>query len=71
VTSGLPTRLKSMGLGAVTMTGNIVGAFSTSLIGYLIDARGYQATLTIVSVTVIVATAFTFASMSRGPPRAV
>ncbi len=69
VTSGLPTRLKSIGLGAVTMTGNIVGAFSTSLIGYLIDAKGYQATLTIVSVTVIVATAFIFASMSRGLPR--
>jgi len=71
VTSGLPTRLKSIGLGAVTMTGNIVGAFSTSLIGYLIDARGYQATLTIVSVTVIVATVFIFASMSRGHPKAV
>lgn len=69
VTSGLPTRLKSIGLGVVTMTGNIVGAFSTSLIGYLIDARGYQATLTIVSATVIVATAFIFASMSRRAPR--
>ena len=53
------------------MNGNIVGAFSTSLIGYLIDAKGYQATLTIVSATVIVATAFIFASMSRGPPKAV
>ena len=41
VTSGLPKQLKPMGLGAVTMTGNIFGAFSASLIDYLIDTLGY------------------------------
>jgi predicted MFS family arabinose efflux permease len=66
VTSGLPTRLKSIGLGAVTMTGNIFGAFSTSTIGYLIDTRGYQATLTIVSATVFLATLLIFVAMNNG-----
>lgn len=63
VTSSLPTRLKSIGLGAVTMTGNIFGALSTSVVGYLIDTEGYEATLTIVSVTVIVATVLIFTTM--------
>lgn len=67
VTLGLPTGLKSIGLGAVTMVGNIFGALSTSLIGYLIDARGYQTTLTIVSATVILSTAVVFAVMRREP----
>ncbi|MFB0558465.1 MAG: MFS transporter [Candidatus Bathyarchaeia archaeon] len=63
VTSGLPTGLKSIGLGAVTIVGNIFGAFSTSLIGYLIDALGYQMALTIVSVIVILSTAVVFVGM--------
>ena len=66
VTTGLPTRIKSIGLGAVTMTGSIFGAFSTSLIGYLIDTRGYQATLTIVAATVFTATLLIFMAMSYG-----
>ena len=63
VTSGLPTQLKSMGLGAVTMTGNIFGAFSASLIGYLIDTLGYQTALTVISGTTIAATALIYAVM--------
>jgi len=63
VTSELPTQLKSMGLGAVTMTGNIFGAFSASLIGYLIDTLGYQTALTIISVVVMGATALIYAVM--------
>ena len=63
VTSGLPTHLKSMGLGAVTMTGNIFGAFSASLIGYLIDTLGYQIALTVISGTTIAATALIYAVM--------
>jgi predicted MFS family arabinose efflux permease len=66
VTSGLPTQLKSMGLGAVTMTGNIFGAFSASLIGYLIDTLGYQTALTMIAGTVIVATALIYAVMREG-----
>ncbi len=67
VTSGLPTHLKSMGLGAVTMTGNIFGAFSASLIGYLIDTLGYQTALTMISGTVIAATALIYAVMRENP----
>lgn len=66
VTSGLPTQLKSMGLGAVTMTGNIFGAFSASLIGYLIDTLGYQTALTMISGVVILATALIYAVMREG-----
>jgi len=67
VTSGLPTHLKSMGLGAVTMTGNIFGAVSASLIGYLIDTLGYQTALTSISGTVIAATALIYAVMRESP----
>ncbi len=66
VTSGLPTQLKSMGLGAVTMTGNIFGAFSASLIGYLIDTQGYQTALTMIAVVVMGATALIYAVMREG-----
>ena len=55
VTSGLPTRLKAVGLGAVTMAGNIGGAVSTSVIGHLIDTTGYQSTFTAISGTVLLA----------------
>jgi predicted MFS family arabinose efflux permease len=67
VTSGLPTHLKSMGLGTVTMTGNIFGAFSASLIGYLIDTLGYQTALITISGTVITATALIYAVMRESP----
>ena len=63
VTSGLPTQLKFMGLGAVTMTGNIFGAFSASLIGYLIDTLGYQTALTMIAVVVIGEAALIYAVM--------
>ena len=66
VTSGLPTQLKSMGLGVVTMTGNIFGAFSASLIGYLIDTLGYQTALTMTSGVVIGATVLIYAVMREG-----
>lgn len=65
-TSGLPTRLKAVGLGVVTMAGNIGGAFSTSVIGHLIDTRGYGPTFTIVAVVVIAAALMISVSM-RGP----
>ena len=40
-TTSLPSRFKSLGLGIVTMFGNIVGAFSTSIIGKIIDLKGF------------------------------
>ncbi|MBN2334164.1 MFS transporter [Candidatus Bathyarchaeota archaeon] len=55
-TSSLPSGLKPLGLGAVTMFGNIVGAVSTSLVGSLIDSRGYAFTFTAVAVVSLVAT---------------
>ncbi|MCX6653831.1 MAG: MFS transporter, partial [Candidatus Bathyarchaeota archaeon] len=38
VTSALPSRLKAAGLSAVTIVGNLVGAFSAAMVGSLIDA---------------------------------
>lgn len=69
VTSGLPTQLKSIGLGAVTMTGNIFGALSTFLIGFLIDTRGYATAMQTISTTVVLATALIFTSMRDEPKR--
>ncbi len=63
VTSGLPTQLKSLGLGTVTMVGNIFGAFSTFFIGYLIDTQGYKTALTVISITVILVTVLNFTAM--------
>jgi predicted MFS family arabinose efflux permease len=53
ITFGFPSELKSIGLGVVTMIGNIFGAFSTSFIGYLIDIRGYSITLVNLAMVVI------------------
>jgi len=65
VTSNLPHRLKPIGLGAVTMTGSIFGALSVSIIGYLIDGAGYETTITVVSMVVLLATLLIF-MMMRG-----
>jgi len=65
VTSGLPLRLKPIGLGAVAMAGNIFGALSTFLIGYLIDTMGYGAALTAVSSVVVVASVLVYSMMQE------
>jgi sugar phosphate permease len=67
VTSGLPSQLKSLGLGVVTMTGNIFGAFSTSLIGYLIDILGYQTAFRAISSMVILATLLIYFGIKENP----
>lgn len=64
-TSSLPSGLKAMGLGFVTMFGNIVGAFSTSVVGFLIDNRGYGYTFSAISVATFVASGVIFAVMSK------
>ncbi|MBT3283997.1 MFS transporter [Candidatus Bathyarchaeota archaeon] len=52
-TGSLPSNLKPVGLGVVTMFGNLVGAVSTSVVGALIDSSGYRlAFLVIAGVTV-------------------
>jgi len=66
VTSSLPLELKSMGLGAVTMVGNIVGALSTFIIGALIDGYGYGVALSTIGGTSILAGVLIFAVMGRG-----
>jgi predicted MFS family arabinose efflux permease len=63
VTSSLPPELKSMGLGAVTMAGNIVGALSTFIIGVLIDSYGYGTALSTIAVLSIFASVLIFAVM--------
>jgi len=40
-TETLPRELKSIGLGLITMVGNMVGAFSIYLVGFTIDVEGY------------------------------
>lgn len=68
VTSMLPLHLKSMGLGVVTMTGNLVGALSTSLVGFLIDTQGYNTALLTISGTMLLATALIYVAMKEEPP---
>ena len=48
--SSLPSKLKPSGLGTVTMIGNTVGALSTTIIGTLIDIRGYTFSLTAMAI---------------------
>ena len=48
------------------MTGNIFGAFSASLIGYLIDTLGYQTALTMIAAVVMGATVLIYAVMREG-----
>jgi sugar phosphate permease len=49
----------------VTMFGNIVGAVSTSVVGALIDGRGYGFTFLAISAVTILASALIFAVMSK------
>jgi ACS family D-galactonate transporter-like MFS transporter len=68
VTSSLPPELKSIGLGAVTMVGNIVGALSTFIIGVLIDGYGYRTALSTIAVLSILASVLIFVVMGMGSP---
>ncbi|MCW4051417.1 MAG: MFS transporter [Candidatus Bathyarchaeota archaeon] len=53
-TSSLPRELKALGLGVVTIFGNIVGAVSTTAVGLAIDSRGYVFTfIAIAGVTLV------------------
>ena len=56
-TASLPSEYKSLGLGAVTVVGNIVGAVSTSVVGALIDLRGYGFTFLAISAATVLSTA--------------
>lgn len=64
-TASLPSGLKAMGLGVVTIVGNLVGAVSTSVVGALIDARGYGFTFYALSVATVLTSALIFTIMSK------
>lgn len=64
VTAMLPLHLKTTGLSLVTMTGNIVGALSAPLAGFLIDAHGYDTALFCVSSTAIFTTVIIYISLA-------
>jgi len=64
-TGSLPSGLKAMGLGLVTMFGNIVGAVSTSVVGALLDARGYEFTFYAIATTTLLASVLIFVVMSK------
>lgn len=65
VTAILPFKLKTMGLGVVTMTGNIAGALSAPVIGFIIDAQGYNTAIIAVSSVVLLTTLFIYAALKR------
>jgi sugar phosphate permease len=64
-TQSLPSEYKSLGLGAVTMFGNIVGAVSTSVVGALIDLRGFSFTFIAISAATILSSALIAAVMGK------
>jgi predicted MFS family arabinose efflux permease len=64
-TASLPSEYKSLGLGAVTVVGNIVGAVSTSVVGALIDLRGYGFTFLAISAATVLSTALIAAVMVK------
>ena len=71
VTSALPSRLKAAGLSAVTIVGNLVGAFSAAMVGSLIDAQGYNSTFLIIAGMVFLVTFLVFTVMRDGVLRRV
>jgi len=64
VTATLPLNLKTMGLSLVTMTGNIAGALSAPLAGFLIDTQGYNTALFCVSSAVIFTTVIIYIALA-------
>ena len=63
-TSSLPSNLKPVGLGVVTMFGNLVGALSTSAVGALIDSSGYGFAFTVVAAVTLASSALIHLSIS-------
>ena len=63
-TSSLPSGLKPVGLGVVTMFGNLVGALSTSAVGALIDSSGYGFAFTVIAAVTLASSALIHLSIS-------
>jgi AAHS family 3-hydroxyphenylpropionic acid transporter len=64
-TASLPSEYKSLGLGAVTVVGNVVGAVSTSIVGALIDLQGYGFTFLAISAATVISSALIAAVMGK------
>jgi predicted MFS family arabinose efflux permease len=64
-TASLPSEYKSLGLGAVTVVGNVVGAISTSIVGALIDFQGYGFTFLAISAATVLSSALIAAVMGK------
>jgi len=64
-TSSLPSGLKPVGLGVVTMFGNIIGALSTSAVGALIDSSGYGFAFTVVAAVAFASSALIHLSFPK------
>ncbi len=56
-TGSLPSSLKPVGLGVVTMFGNLVGVISTSVVGALIDSSGYRIAFLVIAVVTLASSA--------------
>ncbi len=63
-TSSLHSGLKPVGLGVVTMFGNLVGALSTSAVGALIDSSGYGFAFTVIAAVTLASSALIHLSIS-------
>ncbi len=63
-TSSLPSGLKPVGLGVVTMFGNLIGALSTSAVGALIDSSGYGFAFAVVAAVTLASSALIHLSIS-------
>jgi hypothetical protein len=57
---------QATGLSVVTITGNLVGAFSAAMVGSLIDAKGYNSAFLIIAGTVFLVTFLVFTVMGDG-----
>jgi len=64
-TQSLPSEFKSLGLGAVTMFGNLVGAVSTGVVGAFIDLRGYGFTFIAISAATVLSSLLISAVMKE------
>ena len=64
-TSSLPSGLKPVGLGVVTMFDNLVGVISTSAVGALIDSSGYGFAFTVVAGVTLASSAWIHLSFPK------
>ena len=64
-TSSLPSGLKPVGLGVVTMFDNLVGVISTSAVGALIDSSGYGFAFTVVAGITLASSAWIHLSFPK------